>query len=186
MFISASVYTGYLGYAFNYTLTWVKFEIFHNIFAFELKFQWLHTFGRLFLNDKKKLNSGRMLDCDYVTYAKRCKWRSQTRTQPESMNFKYWTQFELEWKMRNSLNELFSVNRLKFPDYVHFWIGFLFLFANSLDVQYTFVDYLYTPTYTRIGAYFIGVYAGWFLSAKDRKLNIKKVNYVHCTHWSHF
>lgn len=135
---------------------------------------------------QKKLNSGHMLDCDYVTYAKQCKRRSQTRTQPESMNFKYWTQFELEWKMRNSLNELFSVNRLKFPDYVHFWIGFLFLFANSLDVQYTFVDYLYTPTYTRIGAYFIGVYAGWFLSAKDRKLNIKKVNYVHCTHWSHF
>lgn len=63
-----------------------------------------------------------------------------------------------------------------------FLIAFFFSFVtHRLDVQYHFVDYLYTPTYTRIGAYFIGVYAGWFLSAKDRKLNIKKVNYVRCT-----
>lgn len=64
----------------------------------------------------------------------------------------------------------------------HFSEGFFdYFYSFRLDVQYQFVDYLYTPTYTRIGAYFVGVYAGWFLSAKDRKLNIKKVNYVHCT-----
>lgn len=45
-------------------------------------------------------------------------------------------------------------------------------------MQYKTIDYLYTPTYTRIGAYFIGVFAGWFLSRYDRKLDIEKV----CTH----
>lgn len=47
--------------------------------------------------------------------------------------------------------------------------------ACRLDVQYKTIDYLYTPTYTRIGAYFIGVFAGWFLSRYDRKLDIEKV-----------
>ncbi|XP_031618020.1 nose resistant to fluoxetine protein 6-like [Contarinia nasturtii] len=54
------------------------------------------------------------------------------------------------------------------------YLGYVLKYSLTLDVQYNVVDYLYTPTYTRIGAYFIGVYAGWFLSAKDRKLNIKK------------
>ncbi|XP_055322373.1 nose resistant to fluoxetine protein 6-like isoform X2 [Sitodiplosis mosellana] len=54
------------------------------------------------------------------------------------------------------------------------YLGYALKYSLTLDVQYHLVDYLYTPTYTRIGAYFIGVYAGWFLSAKDRKLNIKK------------
>lgn len=44
-----------------------------------------------------------------------------------------------------------------------------------LDIQYSTIDYLYTPTYTRIGPYFVGVYAGWFLSQYERKLNISKV-----------
>lgn len=147
MFISASVYTGYLGYAFNYTLTWVKFEIFHNIFAFELEFQWLYTFGRLFLNDNKKLNSGHMLDCDYVTYAKQCKWRPQTRTQPESMNFKYWTQFELEWKMRNSLNELFFCQSTQIS-----WLrAFLNWFFISFRQQFGCAIYFrWLPIYTNV------------------------------------
>lgn len=64
---------------------------------------------------------------------------------------------------------------------LHVFFVLFFCYSGSLDVQYNYVDLLYTPTYTRIGAYFIGVYAGWFLSAKDRKLNIQKVNNVHCT-----
>lgn len=48
-------------------------------------------------------------------------------------------------------------------------------FSHRLDVQYETIDYLYTPTYTRIGAYFIGVVAGWYLSHYDRKMNISKV-----------
>lgn len=52
---------------------------------------------------------------------------------------------------------------------------YLFLLVCRLDVQYETIDYLYTPTYTRVGAYFIGVFAGWYLSHYDRKMDISKV-----------
>lgn len=94
--------------------------------------------------------------------------------------------------MRNSLETMSEEKQLytlSSQNFLYTWFFPIFFFdciffsfvTHRLDVQYHFVDYLYTPTYTRIGAYFIGVYAGWFLSAKDRKLNIKKVNYVRCT-----
>lgn len=71
---------------------------------------------------------------------------------------------------RRSLNKFFEDDKINKFVYTSFHLS-----RCRLDVQYKLVDYLYTPTYTRIGAYFIGVYAGWFLSSKDRKLNINKV-----------
>lgn len=55
------------------------------------------------------------------------------------------------------------------------FVFFFSYFSHRLDVQYKTIDYLYTPTYTRIGAYFIGVYVGWYLSHYERKLDIQKV-----------
>lgn len=75
-----------------------------------------------------------------------CKTMQTTINQLESMNFKNWTQFELEWKMRNSLNELFSVNRLKFPDYVYFWIVF-FSFRQQFGCA---IHFRWLPIYTNV------------------------------------
>lgn len=44
-----------------------------------------------------------------------------------------------------------------------------------LDAQYNTINYLYTPSYTRIAPYFVGAYIGYFLSHYERKLNMKKV-----------
>lgn len=69
---------------------------------------------------------------------------------------------------------LMSVRRTR-CSHVHEIVSPRFFHICRLDVQYETIDYLYTPTYTRIGAYFIGVLAGWYLSHYDRKMDISKV-----------
>jgi hypothetical protein len=51
----------------------------------------------------------------------------------------------------------------------------------SLDSQFRSINSLYTKPYTRIGAYFAGVWVGYYLSKINRQWNIRKVSYPsHC------
>lgn len=56
------------------------------------------------------------------------------------------------------------------------YIGYQTSYSFTLDSQYKTIDQLYTPTGSRIGPYFIGVFVGWFLSHYDRNLSLSKVS----------
>lgn len=49
-------------------------------------------------------------------------------------------------------------------------------YALSLDVQYHTLDLLYTPFWTRIGAYIVGMLSGHYLSIQRTEMLIPKVS----------
>ncbi|XP_037912852.1 nose resistant to fluoxetine protein 6-like isoform X5 [Hermetia illucens] len=54
------------------------------------------------------------------------------------------------------------------------YYGYSLGFGFTQDSLHKTADFLYTPFWGRIGAYFTGVYAGWYLSVKNRTLNLGK------------
>lgn len=63
----------------------------------------------------------------------------------------------------------------------HAFANFCCIFF-SLDSQFRSLDTLYTKPYTRIGAYFAGVWTGFYLSKVNRNWCVRKVSNLslHC------
>ncbi|GAB0098619.1 nose resistant to fluoxetine protein 6-like [Sergentomyia squamirostris] len=54
------------------------------------------------------------------------------------------------------------------------YLGYILNFDFTYDVEFSSIDLLYTPVWSRIPTYFCGVLAGWILSTFQRKLYLKK------------